>query len=108
MKKFRNWLLIALTIESVTYYWKLHQHVESFFFVWGALFLGVFLIELFSIDTSKLGLMKYQLLKAKNKHVHNENIKMEQESSELISVRLGALGVMVILNIAIFLIMIPR
>jgi len=54
MKKFTGGLFIALLFEILTYYWDLSRHIESFFFVWAILYLGLLLFELFRIDTSKI------------------------------------------------------
>lgn len=108
MKKFRKWLLIALVVEGMTYYWELFQHVESFFFVWGTLYLGLFLIEVFRVDTSRLGLLNYQLLKAKFKYIPNEHSEVEKRDPIAVSTGITVFGVMMIMNVITFLVLMPK
>jgi hypothetical protein len=45
------YLLIGIILEAVTFNFGMFRHIESFFFVWGVLYLGILLFTVFKIDT---------------------------------------------------------
>ncbi len=45
------YLLVGIIIESITFNFGMFRHIESFFFVWGVLYLGVLLFTVFKVDT---------------------------------------------------------
>lgn len=53
-------LLFVAAFEFFVYSKRLHQYIDSFFFVWTILFLGFFLFTLFNVDTSSLSLIAYK------------------------------------------------
>ena len=99
-------IVIALGVEIYFYTRGLHQYMDSFFFVWGILFLGLFLLTLFNVDNSGLSLIAYKPTNPDIKSI--KGVRGYGQEKRLIPSSLLAYFVMFLINLVGFLIYIRQ
>ncbi len=96
------YLIIGIVIEYTTFNFGLYRHIESFFFVWGVLYLGLLLFTLLKVDTSTYT-MRFSRLGVNFKN--SKDIIAERktlESTKALSSTLAFLICMFLGNVVLF------
>jgi hypothetical protein len=101
-------IVIALGVEIYFYTRGLHRYMDSFFFVWAILFLGLFLLTLFNVDNSGLSLIAYKPTNPDIKSIKGVRGYGHEKEKRLIPSSLLAYFVMFLINLVGFLIYIRQ
>jgi len=108
VKKIAVLILLALITEYITFHLGMVRHIESFFFVWGTLYLGVFLLTLFRVDTSTYSL---RFPKSLFRPRTSEDIiasRNNQAGEKSYPVALIFMAIMIVGNLSAFYILMPK
>ncbi|WP_430883342.1 hypothetical protein [Fusibacter sp. JL216-2] len=107
MGRIAIYLLIGIIIEAITFNFGMFRHVESFFFVWGVLYLGILLFTVFKVDTSTYTM---RFSKTGVKFRNSEDIIAERkmlEPKKSLPSTLIFLAIMFIGNTLLFIVLMP-